>query len=481
MKDGSADFGARVGAAPMDAGDRANRGAALAVASVSSFMTPYLSSAVSIALPETGRALGLDAIALGWVSTAFLVAAAAFLLPFGKLGDMVGRRKVFGAGVGLYTLFSTLAALAPSGGILIAAMALSGASAAMIFGTGVAILTSVYPAKERGRVLGINVAFTYAGLSLGPLFGGFLTHEFGWRSVYLLNVPVGIFALLLVIFRLKGEWRGEGRQRFDFLGAFLSMLTLGLLVYGLSVLPEARGFVAIGASAVGLLLFVLREGRAEFPLLSLSLFAGNRSFGMSNLAALINYSATFALTFFMSLYLQYIKGMSPEAAGLLLVAQPLLMVIFSPLAGRLSDRHDPRILASGGMAIMAAMLALLATLGATTPLFLIVLELVAVGIGYAFFSSPNTNAVMGSVEPRHYGVASATLGTMRLVGQMLSMGIAMLLLSIKLGRQAITPAVHDQLLDSQRAAFVVFAILCLVGVFASLARGERTATKTARG
>ncbi len=452
---------------------KANQRAALAVSCVGSFMTPYLSSAVSIALPAIGKEFDLNAISLGWVNTAFLVTAAALLLPFGKLGDMIGRKLVFLIGIVLYTLLSALAALAPNGGVLVAVVALIGAAAAMIFGTGVAILTSVYPPTERGRVLGINVAFTYAGLSLGPLLGGFLTHELGWRSVYLLNVPVGLVAVVLVLARLRGEWIGEKGQRFDLIGSLLSIATLGLFVLGLSVLPAAEGFALVGASAIGFVLFLLRERRADYPLLSLSLFKRNRAFGMSNLAALINYSATFALTFFMSLYLQYIQGLTAEAAGLLLIAQPALMVLFSPIAGRLSDRYEPRLLASSGMAIMALMLALLATLGATTSLGVVIFELVAVGIGYAFFSSPNTNAVMGSVEPRFYGIASATLGTMRLVGQMLSMGIAMLVLSIHIGRTAVTAAVYPLFLQSLRLSFAIFAALCFVGVFASLARGKR--------
>jgi MFS family permease len=143
---------------------KANRRATLAVSCVSSFMTPYLSSAVSIALPAIGKDFNLDAVSLGWVNTAFLVTAAAFLLPFGKLGDMIGRRRVFVAGLVAYTAFSVLAALAPGGAALVVAVALLGAAAAMIFGTGVAILTSVYPPAERGRVLGVNVSFTYAGL-----------------------------------------------------------------------------------------------------------------------------------------------------------------------------------------------------------------------------------------------------------------------------------------------------------------------------
>jgi len=437
-------------------------------------MTPYLSSAVNIALPAIGGEFALNAAELGWITTAFLVAAAAFLLPFGKIGDRSGRKRVFLIGIILYTSFSAVAALSPSGGFLIAVSALLGVSGAMIFATGVAMLTSVYPPSDRGRVLGINVAFTYAGLSLGPLLGGVLTHLLGWRSVYLINVPFGLFAIVLVVTRLKGEWRGERGSHFDALGALLSVLTLALLIFGLSRLPSLNGILLLASSIVGLLLFLLRELHTEDPLLSLSLFRRNPVFGMSNLAALINYSATFALTFFLSLYLQYIKGMSAESAGLVLIAQPVLMVLFSPIAGRLSDRHEPRLLASVGMGIMAVMLGLLALADSNTSLVAIVAELVAVGIGYAFFSSPNTNAVMGSVDRRHYGVASATLGTMRLVGQMLSMGIAMLVLTLHIGNSVVTKAVYPQFLKSQRASFTIFALLCVVGVFASLARGKRT-------
>ena len=450
-----------------------NRRAALAVSCVSSFLTPYLSSAVSIALPAIGSDLGLGAVALGWVNTSFLVAAAAFLLPFGKLGDMVGRRRVFAMGLVSYAVFSILAALAPSGAALVAAVALIGVSAAAIFGTGVAILTSVYPPQERGRVLGVNVSFTYAGLSLGPLLGGIMTQALGWRSVYLLDVPVALAAVAVALAVLKGEWKGEEGQRFDLAGSLLAIATLGLLVYGLSLLPAPEGFAFVGASLLGLVLFVLRESRAEHPLLSLELFRNSRVFAMSNLAALINYSATFAITFFLSLYLQYVEGLDARAAGLLLMAQPVLMVLFSPLAGRLSDRHEPRLLASVGMGIMTLMLAALATAGKGTPLWLIVIELVAVGIGYAFFSSPNTNAVMGSVDRRFYGVASATLGTMRLVGQMLSMGIAMLVVSLYVGRAEMTSSSYPLFLRSMHIGFAIFAALCLVGVFASMARGRR--------
>jgi MFS family permease len=195
-------------------------------------------------------------------------------------------------------------------------------------------------------------------------------------------------------------------------------------------------------------------------------------FAFSNLAALINYSATSAVTFLISLYLQYVKGLDPQQAGIVLIAQPVMMALFSPVAGRLSDSVEPRILSSAGMGIISVMLALISFVGPETPITLLVLCLLFLGFGFALFSSPNTNAVMSSVEKRLYGVASATLGTMRLTGQMLSMGIVMVIFAVTMGGTRITPEYYPSFLQSMRLAFVIFSVLCVVGVFASLARGK---------
>ena len=208
------------------------------------------------------------------------------------------------------------------------------------------------------------------------------------------------------------------------------------------------------------------------PVLDISLFVDNIVFRYSNLAALINYSATFAVTFLLSIYLQYIKGFTPEHAGLILVTQPIMQIIFSPLAGSLSDKAEPRVVASAGMAATAAGLVLLAFLGPNTALVFIVITLVVLGIGFGFFSSPNMNAVMSSVEKRFYGVASGTVGTMRLTGQMLSMGVAMLLFALYLGRVQITPEYYPIFLKCMKKAFVIFAALCFLGIIASIARGK---------
>jgi EmrB/QacA subfamily drug resistance transporter len=460
------------GTTPAD--DRSQRRTALAVSMVSSFLTPFMASGINVAMPLIGREFGLSAVTLGWVLTSYTLAAAMFLVPFGRLADLVGRKRVFALGIGVNIAGTIMGALAPSAAVLILGRAVQGVGGAMIFGTGVAILTSVYPPGGRGHALGLNTAAVYTGLSLGPVLGGFLVHAWGWRSVFWAIAPVAAAALVLTLVRLKGEWadaRGEG---FDYAGSVIFGSGLVALMYGFSRLPSLLGVGLTAAGLAALAAFVRFELRAAAPLLDLRLFRRNRIFAFSNLAALFNYSATSAVAFLMSLYLQYIKGLPPQKAGLVLVAQPVVMALASPFAGRLSDRSEPRVIASLGMALSAAGLLLFAFLGAATGSAYIVGSLVCLGLGFGLFSSPNTNAVMGSVEKRHLGLASAALGTMRLTGQMLSAGTVMMIFALVMGRAPVTPSAYPLFLRSARAAFVFFAVLCAAGVFASLARGNRS-------
>ncbi len=450
----------------------ATRRSALLISTLSSFLTPFMGSSILIALPTIGREFGVDAIVLGWVATSFILAAAVFLLPFGRLADIRGRKRVFAWGVTLFTAASLLCGVAPSVGLLIAFRVLQGVGSTLMFGSGTAILTSVYPAGDRGWVLGVNVAAVYLGLSLGPPLGGQLTWHFGWRSIFLICVPAGLVVLALIRWRLPGEWAGARGEPFDGGGACLSGLGLVLLVFGLSAASGARSAGLILLAVLAFAAFVRWEYRTPSPMLDMELFRRNPVFVFSNLAALIHYSATFGVSFLLSLYLQELRGLGPQAAGMVLLCQPAFMATCSPFAGRLSDRAEPRTVASTGMAMTAAALAVFAFLGPETPIALIALNLVLLGVGFALFSSPNTNAVMSSVDRRAYGVASATLGTMRLTGNLLSMATSTLVLAIFLGRQQITPALHSVFLQGVRVAFAIFAVLCVLGVFASLARGK---------
>lgn len=460
---------------PANTADRealAARRSALLVSTLSSFLTPFLGSSVVIALPTIGREFGVDAVVQGWVATAFILAAAVFLLPFGRLADIHGRKRVFAGGVALFTLASLLCGLAPSVGLLIGLRALQGVGSTMMFGAGTAILTSIYPPGERGWALGVNVAAVYLGLSLGPPLGGQLTWLFGWRSIFLVCVPAGLVVLGLVRSHLTGEWAEAKGEPFDGTGACLSGLGLVLLVSGLSAASGGWSGGLIALAALAFVAFARWESRAASPMLDMALFRRNPVFVFSNLAALIHYNATFAVSFLLSLYLQEVRGLGPQTAGLVLLCQPALMTGCSPFAGRLSDRVEPRTMASAGMTMTAAALATFAFLDPETPIALIATTLSFLGVGFSLFSSPNTNAVMGSVSRRAYGVASATLGTMRLTGNMLSMATATLILTLFLGRQQITPALHAPFLQAIRTTFGICALLCVGGIFASLARGK---------
>ncbi len=452
--------------------DRATKLAALTIASLSSFITPFMISSINIALPMIGKEFKTDAVVLSWVATSYLLAAAVSLVPFGKLADIYGRKKVYMMGMGLFTLTSLLCAVVTSAPMLIVFRIFQGAGSAMVFATGIAILSSVYPVEERGKVLGIAVAAVYIGLSCGPFFGGFITQHISWRSLFVINIPFGVLIILLVIFKLKGEWKGAEGQKFDLTGSIIYGTAIFAFMYGVSILPATLSIVLILTGVVGLFAFVRWELVVASPVFEVNLFVTNRTYAFSCLAALINYSATFAVGFLLSLYLQYIKGLSPQNAGLVLVSTPVIMAILSPLAGRLSDRIEPRVISSLGMGLTALGLVLLIVLNAHTTLVYIVASLMILGFGFALFSSPNMNAIMSSVDKRFYGIASASVGTMRLLGQMLSMGIVTLIFALYIGREQITPQSYAMLIKSVRVAFIIFSCFCVGGIFFSLYRGR---------
>ncbi|MGM0427444.1 MAG: MFS transporter [Thermodesulfobacteriota bacterium] len=444
----------------------------LVVAALSAFITPFMGSALNIILPSIGREFKADAVLLGWMVTVYLLSSAVALVPAGRAADIFGRKKFFLVGMGLYSVAALLTALAGSVMQLILCHVLLGFGSALMFATSMAILMSVYPANERGKVLGISVASVYVGLSAGPFLGGLLTQHFTWRSVFLVNVPLGLIVLYLVITRLKGEWAEAEGEPFDTMGAVIYAVAVVCLMYGISSLPQLRSLGLIPVGGLALWAFIRRELKTEYPVFEMALFRSNRIFAFSSFAAFIHYAATFSMAFFLSLYLQHIKGLSPQEAGLVLMAQPVMMAVFSPLAGRVSDRIEPRIVATIGMGITTLCLFLFAGLRDHTGLAVVTAMLAFLGFGYALFTSPNTNAIMGSVEKRHYGIASGSVGTMRLLGMVFSMGVATLIFSLFLGHVQITETVFPLFMKSVRTAFLLFGSLCLIGTFASLIRGK---------
>lgn len=458
-----------------------SKNAVLIIATLATFVTPFSMSAVGIALPAIGAEFGMDVILLGWVSASFLLSSAAFLVIFGRLADIHGRKRIFTYGAIIFATASFAISLSPSPEVLIFMRAVQGVGGSMIATTSVALITSVFPPGERGKALGINSASVYTGLSAGPFLGGIMTQQLGWRAIFLVIVPLMALVILLSFTSMKGEWmeaRGEG---FDYVGSVIYGFMLVSTIYGFSILPSYAGGILVGTGLIGLVAFIKYESRARSPVLDMRLFRGNRVFTFSNLAALINYASTSAITFLMSLYLQYVRGLDAQGAGLILLSQPIVQAVLSPIAGRLSDRVEPRIISSAGMAIISLGLFALATVSAETPQLIIVANLAALGFGFALFITPNTNAIMSAVEKRHLGVASGTLATMRQVGQTLSMGFAMMVLALYVGPVQITPPLFPAFMSSLTAIFIFFALLCLVGMAASLARGKALNSSGGKG
>jgi EmrB/QacA subfamily drug resistance transporter len=452
--------------------DKELKRSVLTVTAFASFLTPFMGSSVNLALPSIGNEFGVNAVTLNWIVSSYMLSTSVLLLPAGRVGDILGRKKIFTAGLVIFTLTMILLTFTPNIKWLIGARVLQGLGSAMLFATNLAILTSVFPPGERGRAMGINVTAVYIGLSSGPFLGGLLTRYLGWRSIFAFLVPMGILSLILIRTKMKDEWAEAKGETFDWQGAVIYGFSLAALMFGFSKLPSAAGWAITAAGLILMPIFVMREKRTKYPLFDITLISKNRVFAFSNLAALIHYAATSAIGFFLSLYLQYIKDLGPRDAGFVLMCWPLTMALISPAAGKLSDKQNPGVLASIGMAITSAGLIMLCFLTAGTSLVFVVAVLVIMGIGFSLFSSPNSNAIMSSVEKKQLGNASGMIGTMRNAGQTFSMAIALMLLALFMGQARIDPSNYPQLLGAMKSGFIIFSVLCIAGIFASLARNN---------
>ncbi len=466
-----------------DSTNGTKRNVVLIIATITAFVVPFLVSSINIALPKIGIEFHMEAVVMSWVSTLYFLAIAIVQVPLGRMADIFGRKKLYALGLVISIIGSIMGALAGSVEVLLISRALQGIGAGMTFNNIIAILTSVYPSGMRGKALGISMAGTYGGLILGPLIGGYMTERFGWESIFVLSACLNLFLIILVYLFIKGEWREARGDKLDLTGSIIYSISVALFMYGFSMLPaydaitihmagwilNIPGYAIFVIGVLGLLMFVRWESRIVSPVFDIHLFKTNRVFLFSNVATLINYLATFAVTFLLSLYLQYIKGLSPQGAGMVLIASAVPMTIITPIAGRLSDKIEPRLVAAAGLIVGCAALVLLIFLHNATPVWYVILALLLYGTGIGLFSSPNTNAIMGAVDKKMLGLASGTVGTMRTAGMMMSMGIMMILFTLFIGQQEITPAYYPQFLNSVRVGFGVFVALGIGGVVVQLA------------
>ena len=453
--------------------EQASPRSTLIVVAAVQFLAPFMMSAVGVALPTIGRFYNASAVSLGLVEMIYVLALALFLLPVGRIADIYGRKKIFISGVALFAFATALLPFASSIEMFICLRFFQGAGASLNISTSIAILSAVFPKERRGRAMGIIVACVYLGLSAGPTMAGFVIAHLGWQWIFFCAVPVALMALCLTILFLKGEWRQAADTSFDYVGMLIYMASLFCLVVGVSNLKDLHGATLLAAlGCAGLVGFAFFEYQQASPIMDMRLIVRNRVLAFSNLATWINYAASFGLTFFFSLYLQVVKGMSPQTTGLLLIIQPGIQAILSPLAGVMADKYSSAKIATTGMVICSIGLALAAFINSGAGLLFVVLVLSIMGVGFALFASPNMTIIMGSVEARQYGTASSLVATMRTIGMLSAMTIVTLLLNIFMGQAEVRTTTIPEYIQTMHTGFIVFALLSVFGVVCSMVRGN---------
>ena len=444
----------------------------LAISVIASFTTAFMGSAINVAMPAIAAEFDANAILLSWIATAYILTGVASLIPVGKLSDIYGRAKFLRMGVLVFAASCVASGFSNSGVLLLIFRAFQGFGLSLIFINSFSIIVSAYPANKRGHVLGIVISSVYIGLSVGPFLGGIITQQFGWRYIFFFSAMVCVVLYFLMTFFITEDWKISEGEKFDIKGSVVFTFAITSFMLGFSFVPKVYSYVLIAAGLGMFYYYKLISEKTENPVLPLGIFRNNKSFAFSNIAAFINYSATSAISFLLSLYLQHIKAMSPQEAGTILIAQPIFMALFSPIAGKFSDKIEPQYVASAGMTLIAVCLGFLCFVSNDTGLLYIIINLSVLGLGFALFSSPNSNAIMSSVDKTKYGTASTILSLMRMMGQMISMALVIVIFSVVIGKAEIKPENHEQLIMSLKIAFGLFSFLCILGIFASLSRGK---------
>ncbi len=455
---------------------RVARWLALASISISTFCVSITMSAVNIAVPAIALDFNANAILVSWVPTAFLLSNAIFLIPAGRAADIYGRKKIFLTGMTVFCVSCLMAYLAPNIEFLLVTRLLQGFGGALAFATGLAIIMSIFTRENRGSAIGFSAGTLYFGLSCGPVVGGWFTEHFGWRVVFLFPLVLGTMSIVLILLKLKGEWKNEQRGKVDYLGALIFAIAASCLYIGISSVPGMLASALLAIGAILMVFFVYQQTQCEFPLIHFKGIIQNRMFSRSLMGNICIYWSNYPFIFLFSLYLQFIRGMSPADAGQIMVLQPLTMAIVAPIAGRLSDQFEPRLIATTGCLIMTCAYTILQFLDVTTSIIMICMAMVIQGLGFGLFTTPNNNAALSSLDKTRYGIGTALLNFSRVSGNMLGTAMVLLLVSLFIGKVEITPTQYPALFRVVSIALAVSFFMTLSGAYFSHSRGKVLAT-----
>ncbi|MCV6587995.1 MAG: MFS transporter [Marinobacterium sp.] len=451
--------------------DISSRVLALASLCIATFLIPQAMSAVNIALPTIAQELQADAVAVSWLSTINLWGSVVLMLPAGRLADMLGRKAVYLTGTGCFAAASLLVLLPQSVESLLLIRLLQGLASSLVFGTAMAMASALAQDNNRGMWLGFVSTSVYLGLTCGPLLGGWLTETLGWRSVFLAPVPLLVLAIMLVMFTIRGDWKSADKGRFDRLGALLFAGWTSAFFFALAGLPDWKHLLLLAFGVLLVWLFIRQQLASTHPLVNLRALKQNRVLNRSMLAGLFMYGAHAPLLLLFSLYMQLIQGLSPALSGQLILLQALMMACFAPLAGRLSDRFEPRLIATTGCALFSSGYLLLLGIDSDTSMARLLTALLLLGIGFGLFSSPNNNAALSAVSKDRLSIATALLSLARTLGNMFSMAIVVLLFNHLLGGTELTPEQAPALQQVLQLALIIGLGYGLIATWCSWTRG----------
>lgn len=427
----------------------------------------FTSNAVSVALPSIASYFHISNILQNWIVTIFLLTIAATSVPFGKICGKYGLKKTTIIGLIIYVIGSFLSGAAINSDFLLLSRVIQGIGASILFVTGMAIITTEIPPEKRGQAIGLNVSGVYIGLTLAPTLGGILVYNFDWRSIFYIMIPIAIIALLILYFKIDKEWKIDSNINIDKQGSVLYMIGIILLLYGFSILNTITGLILTIVGLIILILFGKFELNLTNPIYNIRLFK-SKVYTSANIASLISYLATFVVTYILNYYFQYIQGLNSQTTGIILIVTPLLMAIMAPFAGKLSDKMNAQLLSAIGMGFVTIAMLILCFLSKTTPLYWIIIAMILQGIGYGLFSSPNNNTIMSSVDKKEAGTASASLSTVRTLGQTFSLGMLTVIFAFIMGNVMIQPSNYNLLLQSCQMSMIISTILGVFAVILSL-------------
>lgn len=456
----------------------------LTVTTIGIFMSSLDGSIIVVGLPTVLGDLNATLIHGVWIITIYRLMITVLLVSFGRVADMFGRVRLYTLGFVVFTIGSALCGLSLNGDQLIVFRLIQGLGAALLFVNSAAIVTDAFPPSELGLGMGVNLMAINAGNIIGYTISGVMIGLFGWRSLFLINIPIGIFGSFWSYRSLREIHKGQRQEKFDYLGSALYSLALLLILIAITTgsLISLTNLLLLATGGAVLLIFVVIEIKQRYPAIDLKLFK-IKLFTAGNISSLLNAISFVSLPFILTLYFQLVKLYDPFTAGLLLIPMEVTVVLLGPISGKLSDKYGARGLSSIGLALNSLSLLWFSTINEESPYSTIAAGLCLAGIGTGLFRSPNASSIMGSIPPERRGVANGVRATILNTGMLLSIPLSLTLMTLGMpyerlsqlasGAQLISTGELARFMNAIRYAFLSLSIINATAIIPSLLRGAK--------